>query len=307
MITKLYRRLIPSKIREFVYDAFLGYLLKEIRFKRIISLLIKSKIDNVPEKESYIKYAKRHFFRLSRLELIFPNPFAKKYVKMDPPVYYDEKISLHYTLINGKRLYWKQNMSTKLIKRDFSRLMAEQDKMSAHKYFDDDFSFTDKILFDIGAAEGIIVLNHIDEIRHAYLFECDEEWNVALLNTFKSYMDKITIVSKYVSDCSNDTCTTIDDFVGQSGIVPDIIKMDIEGYEEKALIGAHNLLSNHNIYISCCIYHLPDAEEKIIKLLSSMQYHCEINPSYMFPYVFANTGAPYLRHGIVRAYHDFGN
>lgn len=302
MITQLYRRYVPASVRDYVYKVFLGEALRRIRLKKHVLKLIHSDIDNVPEKKEYIRYLRRNFLRSKSLGVIFPSPFVEKYLKMSADVYYDIETSLYYTLFHSKRLYWKRGMKKDEIMNSFIRLQAEQDPMSPHRYFDDDFNYHDKVLFDVGAAEGIVVLEHIDEIRHAYLFECDEGWSEALCHTFRPYSHKITVIPKYVSDKSSDSDICIDDFVEQTDIVPDIVKMDIEGYEEKALKGAERTLAVHHPFVTCCLYHLPDAEEKIVANLSSFGYRCNVTPFYMFPVVFIGSGAPYLRHGTVIAY-----
>jgi len=303
MISEIYRRLFPKKIRDIIYKAFLGKLLIAIRLKKCSVTLLQSKIDDTREKQKYLRYIRNHLFFNNPLRVIFPATFIDKYVRMNPCVYYDQEIGLFYTIHNGKRLFWKEGMSEKTIKASYVRLLAEQDSSSPHKYFDDELAFDNKILFDLGSAEGIIVLDHIEEIQHAYLFECDEAWKMALQHTFEPYAGKVTVISKYVSDISTKSETSIDDFVNQTNVVPDIIKIDIEGYEERALNGMRNTMLRYHPYISCCLYHLPDAEEKIVHTLSSINdYHFSINPQYMFCIAFINTGSPYLRHGIVRAF-----
>ena len=76
----------------------------------------------------------------------------------------------------------------------------EQDHRSPHRYFDHIEEFKDKVLLDVGAAEGILSLMAIEQVKHVYLFECSEDWIDALNKTFEPWKDKVTIIKKFVSD-----------------------------------------------------------------------------------------------------------
>jgi len=49
--------------------------------------------------------------------------------------------------------------------------------------------------------------------------------------------------------------TTIDDFVNEVEMIPDLIKMDIEGSELAALHGARNTISKYHPGLQVCVYH----------------------------------------------------
>lgn len=57
------------------------------------------------------------------------------------------------------------------------------------------------------------------------------------------------------SDQLNIEMTTIDDFCKSNGILPDFIKMDIEGSELDALKGARNTLIQKRPKLAICLYH----------------------------------------------------
>lgn len=69
---------------------------------------------------------------------------------------------------------------------------------------------------------------------------------------------------------------TIDGFVRERGLVPDLIKMDIEGAEIAAIEGARSTLEDYKPKLQISIYHEPDDLWKIPQLVRRIQ------PSYEF-------------------------
>ena len=140
-------------------------------------------------------------------------------------------------------------------------------------------------LLDIGAAEAVFTLDTIDYIDRAYLFECDEAWIEALEATFVPWNDKIMIVRKYVSDVDDDNNITLDTFFQDEGRPIDnlFLKMDIEGYERKALKGAvHILKHGRQVGGSVCIYHLHDDKKVIESELKNFNLKTSVQPGYLY-------------------------
>lgn len=170
---------------------------------------------------------------------------------------------------------------------DYAYLCYEQSETSAHKYFDDDFDIhTNDIIADIGCAEALITLDYIDIIEHAYLFECNENRIEALKKTFEPWKNKVTIVNKFVGEKDINDVISLDTFFKDKQI--DLIKMDIEGNEIKALLGAQNLIKGDKpLKFAVCAYHEHDDEDNITK-----------SPGKLF------TGCseiPYFNTGVIRA------
>ena len=88
----------------------------------------------------------------------------------------------------------------------------EQDRRSPHHYFNSVKEVTGKVFVDVGCAEGYSSLEIIEEAKHVYLFEQDEQWLEAIRATFEPWQDKVTIVQKYVSDHNSSREQTLDDF-----------------------------------------------------------------------------------------------
>ena len=164
-------------------------------------------------------------------------------------------------------------------------LLIEQDKRSAHRYVDSYEELKGKTLLDIGAAEAIFTLDTIEYIDHAYLFECDDAWIESLEATFALWKDRITIVRKYVSDVDDDDNITLDRFFQDEGKSIDnlFLKMDIEGYERKALKGAVHILEHgQQIDGSVCIYHLHDDKKVIESELKNFNLKTSIQLGYLY-------------------------
>ncbi len=196
----------------------------------------------------------------------------------------DNTNGLPYVFHNGKKLYFKRDMLTSA-EVAYRGLLIEQDKRSAHRYVDSYEELKGKTLLDIGAAEAIFTLDTIEYIDHAYLFECDDAWIESLEATFALWKDRITIVRKYVSDVDDDNNITLDRFFQDEGKSIDnlFLKMDIEGYERKALKGAVHILEHgQQIDGSVCIYHLHDDKKVIESELKNFNLKTSIQLGYLY-------------------------
>ena len=89
----------------------------------------------------------------------------------------------------------------------------------------------------------------IEEAKHVYLFEQDEQWLEAIRATFEPWQDKVTIVQKYVSDHNSSREQTLDDFFNNQTDEHLFLKMDIEGAERHAFARSWILQFAHTIYM----------------------------------------------------------
>ena len=94
--------------------------------------------------------------------------------------------------------------------------------------------------------------------------------------------------------------TTLDDLVDES---IDFLKMDIEGWETDALLGAKYTLMNSNCFCDVCSYHRANDEENIRFILEKLGFETDVSRGYMLfmhdPYFYDTKD---FRRGIVYAW-----
>ncbi|MDR1632792.1 MAG: FkbM family methyltransferase [Dysgonamonadaceae bacterium] len=296
MLVKLYRKHISKEVRDKIYKAFLGQILF---FLRNSNEIIKSEFiylfrKILPDTEKNRLYAFMGKYGLNMM----PYPFVFEYKKMPVDCLFDEQISIHYIIHSGKRLYFPKSCSKEQIIENYRSLVAEQDARSPHQYVKDINRLKGKILLDIGAAEAIFTLDCIEIIKHAYIFECDENWIEALNVTFSPWKDKVTIVWKYVGDTNDNNHITLDSFLEEKEKNNLFLKMDIEGAEQAALRGASNTLKeSHDIDFSICTYHRKDDAVEIARILRLYGFEYEWTDGYFCCLFGGNAG---LRKVIIR-------
>ena len=294
MLAQLYRQLIPVSLRRKLYKVFLGKLLFICRNWKSYMQCWSYRIHYTfvtPKDE-----IEKAFQQLGKLgPTAYPYPWKREYDRQPIDLHTDPQNGLPYVYHHGKKLYFKRSMYDQ-IEIVYRGLLIEQDERSAHRYIPDYQTMKGKSLLDVGSAEGIFTLDVIDLIEHAYLFECDDEWVEALEATFLPWKDKITIVRKYVSDMDDENNTTLDSYFQGKTIQHPFLKMDIEGYEKKALAGANRLLKQNDTSGAVCIYHQHHDEEVLGNLLKNQGYQIDIQPGYLY---FDNE----MRHAVMRFHH----
>lgn len=211
---------------------------------------------------------------------VFNYEFAKKYDNISVECCFDDEANLWYVLENGKRMYMKASIDTRVKVEDYYReISMEQDVQSPHRYEVEGYKVEHGMtVIDAGVAEGNFALAVIDKVKKIFLVECDKEWIKALKYTFKEYKDKVIYVEKLLSDKVSETTITIDEISDGENI--DYIKMDIEGYEVLALKGAKNTLTKP-IKLNVCSYHNEEDEKIITAILQENKIETSTSNGYM--------------------------
>lgn len=294
MLVNLYRTYISHSLRKKIYDLFLGDFLL---FFRTFNQRMKCKMMYwfklfLPENELNEAYIFMGKYGLTS----YPFNSSLKYKGKTIEVLKDDANGLSYVIHHDKRLYFPNNRSSQEIADMYRSLLIEQDEDSPHRYVKSYADLKGKIVLDIGSAEGVFSLDAVDYASHIYLFECDSEWVDALKTTFSPWEQKVTIVEKYVANKSGDHEISIDDFFEGKESDNLFFKMDIEGAENLALVGAKKILQKgNNIVLSVCTYHRLHDVEDISTFLSSLEYKFEFTKGYMY-------WAKMLNRGVIRAY-----
>lgn len=280
MVAELYRKILPEKVRLFIYNTFLGKLLFFIRNRSVIT---NSKLHYwfrwvLPKSEKNTAYA---FVGKHGLTSYCGN-YLLDYSNASVDVQTDEETGMPFVLHNQKKLYFRRSSDKKKIQEDYKALLIEQDIRCAHRYVVSYEELAGRILLDIGCAEASFALDVVDKVEKIYLFEYDPEWEEALKLTFSSWPDRVEIIRKYVSDTNNNNHITIDTFMDKRKKQGLFLKMDIEGYERKALTGAKKLLEEaKDIKMAICVYHQKNDPEFFSELLTDKGFSCSFSNGYM--------------------------
>lgn len=237
-----------------------------------------------------------------RLDTVFfPAPFREKYEYRHIYLGFDEDHTPYWDMEEGKRLYFLPDSPDK-VRRDLNGLRIEQDEESAHRYLTPSFNLgEDDVLADVGCAEGILTLQHIEKIRHAYLFESDPAWISVLEKTFKPWKEKVTIVKGYVSDKDEGDHLRLDTYFKREGTTPTFVKLDVEGHEMSAINGMEGLLDGGlPMKVAACTYHLQDEYSQLLDYVQKKGYSYETSRGVMLFGLYDTPKPPYFRHGLIR-------
>lgn len=264
------------------------YILKE-------KMIEKYKDNKDAQIQETLKYWKTH-----RLSVY--NQFEEEQSETYSEVFWDDKSQMPYIVFEDKRMYFPSDYRfyQKDGKSYVRNILSEQASSSPHLYLKDESIIKPGcVMVDAGVCEGNFALRFIDIVSRVYLIEPDKKWIEALKLTFKDFGDKVIFCDKLLSKEDSENSITLDSLVKED---IDFLKMDIEGYEIEALLGAGRVLSRSNVKAAICSYHNSNDERYIRFILENYGYKTDTSNGYMIfihdPEIFSKAD---FRKGIVYA------
>lgn len=253
--------------KSMVYDK--KYLLK-------IKMLQKYRFSEDSEIQDILHYWKDH-----KLSVYNQRCHTDTDVKYN--VAWDADVNMPYVIFEGKRMYYPREYGgicyDKYQMPVIHNILGEQSSDSPHLYIDDKVYVKEgDVILDAGVCEGNFALRYVDIASKIYLAECDKNWMEALHMTFAPYKDKVIFCDKMLTGTNGSDKITIDSLV--EGKL-DFVKMDIEGAEADALLGARRMFESNDIRCAICGYHKEHAAEYISNILESYGYETEYSKGYM--------------------------
>ncbi len=279
-------------------DETLGDKLEDKYYFYKQSIIKRYKDSKDEEIKEVVNYLKMHSLS------IFNYEFPEKYKDYCIMVNKDKESGLFYINHNGLNMYFSRELKNKEEVLDYYRwILVEQDEKSPHKYTDERIKVNEgDVVIDVGAAEGFFSVEVVEKAKQIYIIEADPLWVEALNYTFEKYRDKVKIINKYIVDYDEGAMASIDSIV-QAQV--DFVKMDIEGCEHEALIGASKTIMNSpNIKMAVCCYHSDFDQQLIEDELHKQELNYYTSNGYMwFPYKTRQVSvSTKLRKGIIRAH-----
>lgn len=263
--------------------------------------------------KSLKEYGFENVFDITKLYINYPQTFLPHYCMGLPDDIYKnkDKILECYNLFEDEKskIQYYEQVRWRLLYDNWDKFI----EYTPFPYFQEDIYSLSKedIIYDCGAFDGDTIKDILNERRpfkKIIAFEPDNENYKKMLKfvqsqsldldrkieTFEyaigekdeilSFESNADASSLIVDDGNcNVKCISIDNFVQKTkDDIPTIIKMDIEGFEEKALIGAKNTIQKHKPILCISVYHKPFDLWELPMLINNL--NCE----YKF----------YLRHHI---------
>ena len=236
---------------------------------------------------------------------VFPYDYAKEYKIDDISADKDPETGMIRIFYNGMTVFMRKKYTSLFrAKRYFNNILIEQDIRSPHRYTTVDFKPEENdVVLDIGGAEGFFCLDYISKVKEVYIFECDKDWNEALLKTYADFSDKIHIINKSVSDHDDDTSVKIDSFIKEHGLEGEsiFIKIDAEGSEPYIIDGAKNLIEfGTQVKFAVCCYHCRNHEEVLSAKFDSNWCITHSDGYMLYYYDYDFYKEPFVRRGVLR-------
>lgn len=209
--------------------------------------------------------------------------------------------NLPFITFEDKKMYFPYDYTFEEVdgQKIVKDILSEQQLTSPHLYIKESININlGDVIADAGVMEGNFALRYIEKVSKAYLFECDSRWIKPLKKTFEKFNEKVVFCNEFLGQYNGNKCTNLDTVIkGQLNF----LKMDIEGAEIEALLGAKNVLSRNDVKCSICSYHKCGDEVAIRDLLNQYGYQTAVSDGYMLFYDDSIFSTLDFRRGIVYA------
>ncbi len=199
-------------------------------------------------------------------------------------VEWDYMENMPYIILEDKRMYYPYDTKFEIFegRKILRNVMQEQQETSPHLYIKDDITINyGDIIADVGAAEGDFSIRFVEKASKIYIFEGDKRWWKPLRKSFEKFKDKVVFIDKFAGQGDSDTAIKLDTAI--SGNI-DFLKMDVEGAECEALLGAERTLRESNAKCAVCSYHREGDETAIKNILHDYGYEHSTSKGYMLFY-----------------------
>ncbi len=104
----------------------------------------------------------------------------------------------------------------------------------------------DYIYCDVGSCFGFFpaLLSKMNRDIKIFAFEAGWQQYYFLQKTKELYssLNQWNIENKYVGSISNDKFVKLDDYFGEKSIIPHLIQIDVDGFENEVLLGCKNII-----------------------------------------------------------------
>lgn len=245
--------------------------------KRFIASIIEKYKDTMDtEIQRILNYYRNNGFN------IYGDYFFPKEKNIIYRVFYDND-GWPFIWFEGKKMYFPKDhvFMEDENGRYICNILSEQGENSPHLYIRRDIEGIKEgsVIVDAGVCEGNFALRYVDKAKRIYLFESDKKWIEPLKRTFYDYREKMILINKFLEGYDSSDTVTLDSMIKEK---IDYLKMDIEGAEVKALLGAKELLMRSRARCSICSYHRQNDEKYIRHILESYGYKTDVSKGYMF-------------------------
>lgn len=310
-IKNIFKIIIPTKLRYLIFSLRqisnnqnipreIANIKKDLLFFKILHHFKNNKTEEYQNEINYLdKIGTLNIFPYNRIDKKINNIMAG----------FDKKNKMPFVTHKDKKLYFPKHYSVEQAKNEYLNLIVNENileekfwEKTPHQYTTELFSVkNDDIVLDIGASEGLFLLNVIDKIKKGFIFEPDKIWLKALKVTFEPFKEKIIIINKFASNKNSTNELTIDYCLkNEHGNV--FVKIDVEGSENMVLNGAKSILERKNdIRVVCCTYHKHGDANLFEKFFKNLNYYTEFSDGYMIFFYDNAIKPPYFRKGLIRA------